>query len=267
MTKFEADTAVTATGDGTYAVDVSPDWWVFTGPNGGYVASLLLRAMTATVGDPARAARSLTVHYLKPPATGPAEVRTRVVRSGRSLSTVAADLHQDGTHLATALAAFATPRDAMAFADAPAPPAPRPDDAPPSRWPDTLKPPIARQFEYRPISTEQMFAGEDAAEIAAWVRPRDAMPYDAVLLATVSDALAPAVFVKASAPLAAVTVDLTVHFRAPSAVPPPQGWCQAVFRSTVATDGYVEEDGAMYAEDGALLAHSRQLAVLVPMKA
>jgi acyl-CoA thioesterase len=266
MSRFAADTAVTRTGDGTYTTDVSPDWWVFTGPNGGYVASLILRAMTDAVGDPGRAARSLTVHYLRPAGAGPAEVRTRIVRSGRSLTAVAADLHQGGAHVATALAAFATPRAGTPeFHDAAPPYATPPGDAPRSSWPDEALPPISRQFEYRPLTTEAIFTGGERAEAAAWIRPRDPEPYDAVLLATVSDALVPAVFVKATAPLAAVTVDLTVHFRAPVARPPGDGWCLASFRSTVAADGYVEEDGELYDADGTLLAQSRQLAVLVPM--
>lgn len=266
MSKFAADTAVTRTGDGTYAADVSHDWWVFTGPNGGYVASLVLRALTDAVGDPGRAARSLTVHYLRPAADGPAEVRTRVVRAGRSLTTVAADLHQNGKQVATALAAFATRRAVpVEFHDARPPYATPPDAAPHSTWPDDALPPISRQFTYRPLTTEAIFAGGADAEAAAWIRPRDPEPYDAVLLATVSDALVPAVFVKATAPLAAVTVDLTVHFRAPASRPLDDGWCLAAFRSTVAADGYVEEDGELYAEDGTLLAQSRQLAVLVPM--
>jgi acyl-CoA thioesterase len=174
---------------------------------------------------------------------------------------------QDGIQVATALGAFATPREAgLAFADARPPDAPRPDEAPRSTWPDAMLPPISRQFEYRPLSSETIFQGGDRAEAVAWIRPRDPEPYDAVLLATVSDALVPAVFVKATAPLAAVTLDLTVHFRTSAADPLRDGWCLAAFRSTVATDGYVEEDGELYAADGTLLAQSRQLAVLVPFR-
>lgn len=266
MTKFTDDTAVTRTGDGTYGTTVSPDWWVFTGPNGGYVASLVLRALTDAVGDPQRSARSLTVHYLRPATSGPAEVRIRTIRQGRTLTTLAADLVQDGGHVATALAAFATAREtALAFHDAKPAYATTPDDAPPSSWPDALLPPISHRFEYRPLTTETVFAGGDRAEAAAWIRPREEQSYDPVLLATVSDALVPAVFVKATAPLAAVTLDLTVHFRTPATRPPSEGWCLAAFRSTVAADGYVEEDGELFDENGTLLAQSRQLAVLVPM--
>jgi acyl-CoA thioesterase len=265
VTELTDGTAVTRTGEGTYAAAVSPDWWVFTGPNGGYVAALVLRALTHAVGDPERAARSLTVHYLRPAANGPATVATRVLRSGRTLTTVAADLVQDGRTVATALAAFATPRaGAPAFHDARPPYAVPWADVPESRWPPELMPPIARRFAYRPVTEERMFTGGPRAEAAAWVRFVDGDAYDPVALTVVSDALVPAVFAKATAPLAATTVDLTVHFRLPAGEPPPAGWCQASFTTTVAADGYAEEDGAMYDESGQLVAQSRQLAVLLP---
>jgi acyl-CoA thioesterase len=266
MTEFEAATAVTPTGEGTYAAGISRDWWVFTGPNGGYVASVVLRAMTATVADDARPARSLTVHYLRPAREGAAEIRTDVARAGRSLSTVTAELHQGGERIALATAAFAAAREGgWAFHDAVAPRVPRPADLETRALPTPVMPPIAHRFEYRLVTVDPVFGGAPRADVTAWLRPREATPYDPVLLATVSDAHAPAVFVKAAAPLATATVDLTVHFRTPAAAGPATGWCLGAFRSTVAADGYVEEDGEMYAEDGTLLAQSRQLAVLVPL--
>ena len=60
------------------------------------------------------------------------------------------------------------------------------------------------------------------------------------------------------------TVDLTVHFRAPLPLPdsPPDAWVLAVFRSRLARDGFVEEDGEIWSRDGTLIAQSRQLALL-----
>ncbi|MDQ1713291.1 MAG: hypothetical protein QOE45_2741 [Frankiaceae bacterium] len=268
MTEFAAGTAVARTADGTYAAEISPDWWVFTGPNGGYVASIVLRAMTETVAEPQRAARSLTVHYLRPAKAGAAEVRTDVARAGRSLTTVTAELHQAGERVAIATAAFATAREGgWAFHDAVAPDVPKPGDLVTAALPDRVAPPISHRFEYRPVTTRPLFQGAERADVVAWQRLREPAPFDPVLLATVSDAHAPAVFVKATAPLATVTVDLTVHFRSPAAAGHADGWCLGAFRSTVATDGYIEEDGEMYGEDGTLLAQSRQLAVLMPMRA
>ena len=63
--------------------------------------------------------------------------------------------------------------------------------------------------------------------------------------------------------MAVPTIDLTIHFRSP--IPPVVGaWYLVVFRSQMATDGFVEEDGEVWSADGRLLAHSRQLAVLLP---
>jgi acyl-CoA thioesterase len=61
------------------------------------------------------------------------------------------------------------------------------------------------------------------------------------------------------------TVDLTVHFRAPLTPPlPDDDWFLAVFRSQMATDGFIEEDGEVWSRDGRLLAHSRQLSMTMP---
>ena len=38
-------------------------------------------------------------------------------------------------------------------------------------------------------------------------------------------------------------------------------WFLVVFRSQMAADGFVEEDGEVWSRDGRLLAHSRQLAL------
>lgn len=265
LTEFDRDTAVTRVAEDEYEASLSGDWWVFTGANGGYLAAVLMAASTDRVGDPARMARSLTVHYLRPPAAGPVAIRTRLVRQGRSLATLAATMTQDGREVATALAAFSLARPSMTFCDAAMPGAPPRDETPPSTWPPELFPPIAKRFEYRPVGDEGVFAGAPDAAVAAWTRLREPRPLDPVLLSLLADALAPAVFPKAAGPVAATTIDLTVHFRAPAGEPPGDGWALAAFRSRVGVDGFVEEDGEVWSEDGRLLAQSRQLALVVPL--
>lgn len=264
MTEFDEGTAVTRTGEDTFRAVLTKDWWVFAGANGGYLASVLLRALTERVDDPTRMARSLTVHYLRPPAEGPAEVRTRLVRVGRSLATLTATMVQDDAEVALATAAFSIARPSMEFHDAVMPSVPGPDETPVSSWPPDLLPPISRRFEYRPVTKESIFTGEDRAEVGCWLRLREPRPLDPVLLATVADALAPAVFPKATGPVAATTIDLTVHFRTPADADPGDGWCLAMFRSTVGADGFVEEDGEVWSDSGRLVAQSRQLALVVP---
>lgn len=265
MTEFDAATAVTRVADDEFATTVSPDWFVFTGPNGGYLASLLLRALSMRLGDPERMARSLTVHYLRPPSSGPAVVRTSLVRAGRSLATVTGTLEQEGVPVALAVAAFSLPRPSLSFHDVPMPAVPGVSVAERPVVPVKMLPSIARRFEYRPVTPQVLYGGAARAEIGTWLRLVEPRPLDPVLLATVADAAPPAVFYKAAAPVVATTIDLTVHFRASVESPPGDGWCLGVFRSSSGVDGFVEEDGEMWSEDGVLLAQSRQLSLVVPL--
>src|SRR4051794_18513140 len=93
--RFLTDTAVVSQGDGRYVARIDPGWWIERGPNGGYVAALILRAVTAEVAAPERRLRSFTVHYLAPPHEGAVEIVATVERQGRSLTSASARLMQD----------------------------------------------------------------------------------------------------------------------------------------------------------------------------
>ena len=71
VSRFVTDTAVAAVGPGRYAASIDRGWWIERGPNGGYLAAIVLRAVVAEVDDRARRPRSLTLHYLRPPVEGP----------------------------------------------------------------------------------------------------------------------------------------------------------------------------------------------------
>ena len=60
------------------------------------------------------------------------------------------------------------------------------------------------------------------------------------------------------------TIDLTIHFRTalPLAGAASDDFVLAVFRSHLARDGFVEENGEIWSRDGTLLAESRQLALV-----
>jgi acyl-CoA thioesterase len=78
----------------------------------------------------------------------------------------------------------------------------------------------------------------------------------------------PAPFPRLTAPTAAPTIDLTIHFRAPAATAAlrPEDHVLGVFRSTASAGGFFEEDGELWSPDGTLLAQSRQLALMLPLR-
>ena len=270
LTAFDRDTAVEQVGDGAFTATIdSAQWGVPRGPNGGYIAAIVLRAMEAS-SRADRPARSLTLHYLRPPADGPVRLDVRVERAGRSLTTLSARMSQDGRDLVLALGAFAGDfptsidyayagaRGAGARGDrrrraAPEGPARSPTGSP-----------------TRPVFGGKPFSEAGEALTGGWLALARAAAAGRVAAGDVQrrvDARSP--FARLAAPVPAPTVDLTIHFRDPAAprrASAPAIRCSRASTRTTSAGGFFEEDGEMWSRDGVLLAQSRQLALLFPTR-
>jgi acyl-CoA thioesterase len=259
VSAFAQATAVEPAGGGAWRATCDGDWSTQLGPNGGYLAAIVLRAMTAQLGDPARQARSLTCHYLRPPAEGEVRIEVTIERNGRSVSTLTARLSQDGRLCVIAVGAFAIELDGVLDYTSRRPAAAGPEATP--RVPPAPAVPMTRHFEMRPALGAPLYAGADEALSGGWLRfDDDGAPLDAPALAMLADAWWPSPLPRLTRPAALPTIDLTVHFRSP---PRADGPVLAVFRSSTSAGGFFEEDGELWSDDGILLAHSRQLALLV----
>lgn len=267
MNRFDRDTAVEPRGDGHFDCGIAPAWHVNRGPNGGYIAALLLRALQAAVAEPARAARSLNVHFCAPPRLGPARIETRVERRGRTLSNVSARMLQGERLLALAAAALALPRpETFAYDDTRMPKVPAPENCPelPRRFP------IHERYESRRALGGDLFSGSEACRSGGWIRlAEEPRAPDAPMLAAYADAWVPSVLTRLGPsdpqPASLPTIDLSIHFRSPLPVSKlsEDGYLLVVFRSRLLREGFFEEDGEIWSPDGQLLAHSRQLAALL----
>lgn len=258
---FDTATALEPLGDARYRGDLDRDWWIDRGPNGGFLASIILRALMLEVSDPARAPRSLTVHYVARAVEGAVDVDATVERVGRAMTATTARLSQEERLLATAQAAFSTPRSGPSFDDFQPPAVAAPEDIPELPFPKEMSPRFAWNFDYRWAVGTLPFSSSDRALSGGWIRLKEPRPVDALLLTTYSDGWPPAVLSKLSAGAGVPTVDLTVHFRAPDAELQPPDWSLVRFETKVAAGGFIEEDGYIWNRDGVLLAQSRQLAL------
>jgi acyl-CoA thioesterase len=261
---FDADTAVEELGGGRFGAAMSERWWVEKGPNGGYVAAVVLQAILAAVG-PERAPRSLTVHFPRAPEAGEVEVAVAVEREGRNATFVSARLEQAGELQASALAVLSEDWDAPGFSEVTMPEVEPPAElySPDPEQVDGM-PTMFQNYSMRLAVGERAFSGGPARN-GAWLRTREPRPLDAPLAAAMLDAWFPAPFVRIERAVPAPTIDYTVHFRSP--LPPPDAVAEdpylVVFRSGLARHGFFEEDGELWSTDGTLLAHSRQLALLL----
>jgi acyl-CoA thioesterase len=263
VTAYDEDTAVHRVDADLYRATIDPKWWVLRGPNGGYVASILQRAMTEAVGDAGRSARSLTVHFLAPPGVGAVEVHTRIERQGRSLTSTSARLVQNGQLLATAVGAFSAGRDAIEYSELEMPEVPGPDQVPTSVAEGA--PAHAQMFDWRPAIGQVPFAAGDRAITGGWFRLKEPQLADPVVLTSYADGWFPALFFRTREPVGVPTIDITIHFRAGLPLPDarPEDFYLVVFRAPLSHDGFVVEDGEIWSQDGQLIAQARQLAVVL----
>lgn len=287
-TAFERATAVVRDGD-RWVAGVDLDWAAPTGPNGGYLAAIVTRAIEAET-DPTRQRRlrSLSLQYLRSAGEGPLELEVRTVRSGRRLASVAVTAFQQDRAVITGFATLATRgldqagRWTPPMPDVAGPPASDADAAPidgysrsGGHWlelPPGL-PPIVGQLRIAPRIGAGPYSGRAAApgepvETGGWMGSPEPQRIDAAYLAQLTDFWWPPAFEVMTVPAIAPTIDLTIHFHGDL---PADGLAPAsvlgVYRTAVADEGLAEEDATLYLPDGTLVARARQLALLAPLPA
>jgi acyl-CoA thioesterase len=255
---FDEDTKVERIAPGRYAATLSDRWNALGGvPNGGYLLAVALNALRAEMPHPDPVVASAT--YLRPGATGPAEIATEVARAGRRVATGEARLSQDRREIVRVVATFGD----LGAADGRTHVTSAPPDLPGPEETETLDVPlpgvtIVDRFEYRSPQPPGWANGAPTGtpELAFWMRFRDGRDPDPLALTAMVDAAAPAVL-ELGEPGSA-TVELTVHVRAR----PAPGWvaCRALTRHVIG--GFHEEDFEIWDSTGRLVAQSRQFAVL-----
>lgn len=264
MTAFDEVTAFQPVGDGRYSVEVHDGWGAPVGPNGGYIAALLLGPMQAHPGAGGRLPRSVTFHYLRPPQPGPAEVQVVEERSGRTMSTLSARLVQEGRPCVAALGAFAGAYEAAGEFASEAPSVRAFDEIKPIEIPGSPVSLLSR-MDLRPTFGPRPFTGSDEGVVGGWTSLREAQALTPEVLALYADAWWPSVWGRLTSLTASPTVDLTVHFRNRPR-PDDDGRVLARFETRTAAEGFFEEDGHVWSTDGVLLVQSRQLALLRPLE-
>ncbi len=103
--------------------------------------------------------------------------------------------------------------------------------------------------------------------MGGWIRASEPTLADAPYLAAVCDAFSPPYFttIEQSEIAPMPTVELTVHFRRslPLQNASPEDFLLTRFESLSAAEGFIDEAGEVWTQDGELLAECRQLATFL----
>ena len=215
---------------------------------------------------PARAPRSLTIHYAARPEPGPVSIRTVIERAGtlaeHAVGAHGAGRQRDRARARGLLGAVARPGVADA-ADARRGAARR-RRARPGTLLKHGAPPFTQHLVLQPRIGAHPVLRLRAADGGRRLAGPGRTAADRRALARVLQRRAvPAAVHRARPTGAAPTIDLTIHFRAPMPrVRPRPGRAvpRALSRRGLLHEGFFEEDGVIWAPDGTVLAQSRQLA-------
>lgn len=266
---FVNETAVRAVGPepGRYAGEIGEAWTLRPQPQGGLVTALALRAMAAELGEPGQRLRTIHTTFAAQVAAGPVDIDVEVLRRGRSMSHVRAEVRNPGAargHLTTGV--FGATRDGFAFTDI-RPPTGLPGPEACGSFRDPLPAEVAAALpqqppEPMPFWTERVEGRSalghapwedyvpDRAERAMWYR-FDEPPFledgtlDPLALVVLADTMPGAVAEKIGRQdrfWFAPSVDLTVHLLDACR----SSWVLAHNRARHAGDGYASADMALW---------------------
>jgi len=278
---FADDTKVVALKPNRYEASIREAWNLRPLPQGGIVTALALRAMTDSLDHAEQRLRTLHTTFVAQVAAGPVTIEVELLRQGRSMSHLRAEVRNTGAnvgHVTTAV--FGATRPGFAFTDLEPPVGvPPPDDCPSFRDP----PPEGFEFDFAPMPFwDQLVEGRpalghapwddyvpDRAERAMWYRFDDP-PFlddgtlDPLAVVVLADTMPGAVGEKVGPndrAWFAPSVDLTVHVLDDCRSP----WVLAHNRARYAGDGYASADMALWdcgpegADAPRLIAYATQL--------
>ncbi len=256
---FEHDTRVERK-NGVYSAFVSPAWEIW-GPNGGYMASIAMRA--AACEAQIRAPASFYCQFLRVARFDAIEAKVTVVQSGRRSEAIRVSLVQDDKPVAEALLRTALPGEGLEHTAYRAPEAPAPESLPAFddlRRSDQPKFSFWNNIEARVIRPERFAEGRGPLppDWLEWYRFRPTATFadpflDACRSLILIDTLGwPAVWLKHPEPrFRAPNLDVVAFFHAPIG---HSEWLLCEQLAPIGRGGLIATTARVFDRDGKLVA-------------
>lgn len=172
-TAFAALMDIVQNSNGKKRFRVPDDWMQGRTVFGGMAAAIVLKSMRGHVPQE-RKVRSLLFSFVGPLFSKPFIVRTRLLRSGKSVTTIESRLIQGDNICCTAVGSFGEDRNSKIQIK----PIECPEMQAPSKgfelpYIEGLTPAFTRHFDYRWAIGELPFSGKGGKEIGGWINFRE----------------------------------------------------------------------------------------------
>jgi acyl-CoA thioesterase len=260
----------------------SPDYWNAFGPFGGWIATVMLKAVLAhpdAKGEPL----NLQAQFIGAIAPAPFDLNVRCLKQNRSTAfwqvellqapgVEAGDARTEGASdsntaavpgvCATATIVLTQWRETQVATDARMPSVVSPEGttlAPPQR---ARKPAFLDRFDYRFVQGVFGQGAQPSMDSRLWLRDAQSRPLDALLLTCLADAPLPSIWLRQDVPVMITTVTYNVSFRVPQVVLAACGSSHVLLdtRAASAQRGFYDQHTDIWSSDGTLIAQTDQIA-------
>lgn len=205
--------------------------------------------------------RSLMVSFIAPLPSGEVEVQAAIQRQGKNVTQMTGSVYSGGNLCLQAMAAFGTARNELVIPAERAHPAAKDSGIKISDHSRRL-PGFLGYFDGAWVNEGLPFSGQRSQQLNMWVRHRsDMSQFPVEKLVAIADIPPPVIlsyFDKPPVPASSLTWSLE-FVKSPEQI--DSDWFYLEFTAEAAAEGYTQQSGRIYSEDGELCALSRQCMV------
>jgi acyl-CoA thioesterase len=227
---------------------------------GGLVGAIAATSMRKMIGDGCPAIRSFMGSFVAPVPPGDCSVESRLIRQGKNVTQMAADVVANDQVCFQALAVFGASRDTESVPNS-FPFNPEPRDSVPLLVPNPMMPPFLKFFDCHWTGGGIPLSGTKDRRLGLWVRHGsdvDAYPVEKII--SLCDFPPPIMMSHYTKPVRVSSLSWSLEFT----LPPEEvksDWFYIDFNLDAAANGYSQQSGYIFTEQGELCAMSRQCMV------
>lgn len=252
---------LTSNGD-EHRVTLDADWQQGRATFGGLITALANKAMRQQVAA-AIPMRGLQVTFAGPAHAGELQLRTQILRQGKSVTLARCDLFQEGAFIASVIGSYGLARTPPAVYRLPTAMTPaRPfDDIREVRYAEGISPSFQQYFAHRFAEGGKPGSGGEPRH-KVYVRHRDTAPCDEAHLIAIADAVPSPAGIAATRPTKGSSLMWTLEIIDHDFDFPADGWWRLDTEVHAAVDGYVNETCLIVNPKGNVAAIGHQIVAL-----
>lgn len=228
------------------------------GPNGGYLAKLLLEAAIANCELTQLAPRVVGVQFISSPVFEAIGIETEILRRSSNSCFVSARIHQGDKVRVTGQVCYGRSERAPAHRPIKIPTILPPEACLEPELAESIWPHFSQHCEYKVADSPAAFSGASNPEMLCWIRMRD-IPIEAASVLFLMDCMFPTFFLAATSFSQSLTTDLHVTFPDSFIRADCGAWVLLRTKLREWAGGCCIEETEAWLEDGRFLALGQQM--------